>query len=179
MQFAMNQQLASLSEILGNAIISFDDIAIEKIIGQLLEENGKTVATAESCTGGKIAASIVSIEGSSNYYKGSVVAYSNEIKIRVLNVASELIDEFGVVSAEVVEAMAVGARRLMQSDFAIATSGIAGPSGGTAEKPVGTVWIAVASDRQLVSRLFCFGTDRNQNIDRTTQAAFLLLKEFL
>lgn len=179
LEFSMNQQLGSLKEILGDAIVSFEDKSLERIIGQLLTESGNTVVTAESCTGGDIASRISSVPGCSSYYKGSVVAYSNEIKTNVLNVPSDLIVQFGAVSAEVVEAMAVGAKDLLQSDFAIATSGIAGPSGGTVEKPVGTVWIAVAYDNQVVSRLYHFGVDRNQNIERTTQTAFLMLKEFL
>lgn len=179
LESALTKQLDALSEILGDAIFSMVDVPLEQIIGKLLLENGKSIATAESCTGGSIASRISSVAGSSAYYKGSVVAYANEIKIRALNVAAELIDEFGAVSAQVVEAMAVGARHLMQSDFAIATSGIAGPSGGTADKPVGTVWIAVAYNHRVESKLYHFGTDRGQNIERTTQAALLMLKELL
>ena len=168
-----------MSEILGDAIVCFEDLSLEEIVGKQLNELGKTVATAESCTGGEIASKITSVPGSSNYFVGSVVAYSNEIKKRVLNVSVDLLTEFGAVSKEVVEAMAIGARQLLQSDYAIATSGIAGPGGGTLEKPVGTVWIAVACEHRVVSCVFRFGSSRKQNMERTTQEAFLMLKELL
>lgn len=179
LEFAINQQISSLSEILGDAIVYKEDLPLEKIIGLILNENNNTLATAESCTGGHIAHCITRIPGSSAYFKGSVVAYSNEIKTRVLGVRNELIQEVGAVSKEVVEAMALGAQRLFQTDYAIATSGIAGPDGATNTKPVGTSWIAIAYKSQVVSREYHFGTLREQNIERTTQSAFLMLKEFL
>lgn len=179
LEFAINQQISSLSEILGDAIVYKEDLPLEKIIGLILNENNNTLATAESCTGGHIAHCITRIPGSSAYFKGSVVAYSNEIKTRVLGVRNELIQEVGAVSKEVVEAMALGAQRLFQTDYAIATSGIAGPDGATDTKPVGTSWIAIAYKSQVVSREYHFGTVREQNIERTTQSAFLMLKEFL
>lgn len=179
MEFSINQQVAGLTELLGDAIVAFEDIPVENLIGNLLAAKGWTVATAESCTGGHIAHCITSVPGSSTYFKGSVVSYSNEAKINVLNVLQSNIEEFGAVSREVVEQMAANVRRLMKTDVAIATSGIAGPDGGTIEKPVGTVWISVCSENETVTKMFRFGNVRLQNIERTTQAALLMLKEML
>lgn len=179
LEFSMNQQIDLLSQILGNAIIAYEDIPVENLIGNLLKYNGLTVSTAESCTGGNIAHRFTSIPGSSDFFKGSVVAYSNEIKTSVLQVASEDLDNFGAVSQAVVEQMAIGVRRLLKSDVSVATSGIAGPTGGTADKPVGTVWIAVSSEDKIISKEFRFGALREQNIQRATQAALLLLKEII
>lgn len=177
MEFSINQQIAGLKDILGEAIVYEEDLPLEEIIGLKLAEKKETIATAESCTGGNIAHKITSIPGSSAYFKGSVVAYSNEIKNRLLGVDEELISAHGAVSREVVEAMALGVKKLMKTDYAIATSGIAGPDGGTAEKPVGTVWIAIAYDNEISSKMYNFSTIRKQNIDRSTQSAFLMLLE--
>jgi nicotinamide-nucleotide amidase len=176
LNFAVNQQIDALSEVLGDAIISYEDLTLEQIIGQMLTEKNKTLATAESCTGGYIASKITLVPGSSNYYNGSMVAYSNEIKTKVLKVPADLIEKHGAVSAEVVEAMATGVRQLMHTDYAIATSGIAGPGGGTDDKPIGTVWVAVACDNQIVSRKFHFFGARTQVIERTALEAFLILR---
>jgi len=137
------------------------------------------VATAESCTGGNIARSFTSISGSSRFFKGSLVAYSNDLKTDILHVSKADLEINGAVSRQVVEQMAEGARKLLKSDVAIATSGIAGPTGGTKEKPVGTVWIAVCSEDSMISREFHFGSLRDQNILRATQASLLMLKEIL
>ena len=134
---------------------------------------------SESCTGGNIAHELTLIPGSSEFFKGSVVAYSNDIKTAVLQVSSTDLENDGAVSRSVVEQMAEGVRQLLRSDVSVATSGIAGPSGGTAEKPVGTVWIAVSSEDKTISRQFKFGSLREQNIIRATQAALLMLKEIL
>jgi len=179
LEFVMNQQIDLLSQILGKTIVAFEDIPVEQLIGNLLIAQGKMVATAESCTGGNIAHRFTTIPGSSTFFKGSVVAYSNDIKENVLQVVSEDLINSGAVSQIVVEQMAQGVRRLLKSDVAIATSGIAGPTGGTLEKPVGTVWIAVCSDDKVISREFHFGKMRTENIERATQAALLLLKEIL
>ncbi|HET7734069.1 MAG TPA: competence/damage-inducible protein A [Paludibacter sp.] len=179
LEFSMNQQIDKLSQILGEAIIAYEDIAIEKLIGNLLKLKGLMVSTAESCTGGNIASRFTSIPGSSDFFKGSVVAYSNEVKANVLQVSSEDLEKHGAVSQIVVEQMAVGVRKLLKADVVIATSGIAGPTGGTAEKPVGTVWIAVCSDDKIISKEYRFGALREQNIQRATQAALLLLKEII
>lgn len=179
LEFVMNQQLDLLSQLLGNAIVANEDILIEQLLGNLLMASGKTVSTAESCTGGNIAHVFTSLSGSSSFFKGSVVAYANEVKENVLQVNSADIETFGAVSQQVVEQMAVGVRKLLKTDVAIATSGIAGPTGGSEEKPVGTTWIAVCSGDMVVSREFSFGKLREQNILRATQAALLLLKEIL
>ena len=179
LEFVMNQQLDLLSQLLGNAIVANEDILIEQLLGNLLIAGGKTVATAESCTGGNIAHVFTSRSGSSSFFKGSVVAYANEVKENLLQVNSADIETFGAVSQQVVEQMAVGVRKLLKTDVAIATSGIAGPTGGSDEKPVGTTWIAVCSDDMVVSREFSFGKLREQNILRATQAALLMLKEII
>ncbi|MBV5284104.1 MAG: CinA family nicotinamide mononucleotide deamidase-related protein [Paludibacter sp.] len=179
LEFVMNQQMDLLSQLLGNAIVAAEDIPIEQLLGNLLMVGGKTVSTAESCTGGNIAHVFTSLPGSSAFFKGSVVAYANEVKENVLQVNSADIEIFGAVSQQVVEQMAVGVRKLLKTDVAIATSGIAGPTGGSDEKPIGTTWIAVCSDEQVLSREFRFGKLREQNILRATQAALLLLKEIV
>lgn len=179
LEFSINQQVNLLAEILGDAIVAYDDIPLEVLIGQHLVKRGATLATAESCTGGNIAHQITKVAGSSAYFKGSVVAYSNDVKMSVLGVESKALENFGAVSKEVVEQMAVGVRRLMKVDFAVATSGIAGPTGGSDEKPVGTVWIAVSSAEGVKSCMYVYGKERVQNIERTTQTAFLMLKEFM
>jgi len=179
LEFVMNQQIDLLNQILGKTIVTFEDIPIEQLIGNMLITQGKMVATAESCTGGNIAHRFTTIPGSSTFFKGSVVAYSNDIKENILQVVSEDLIGNGAVSQVVVEQMAQGVRKLLKSDVAIATSGIAGPTGGTVDKPVGTVWIAACSDDKMLSREYHFGKMRTENIERATQAALLLLKEIL
>ena len=179
LEFSINQQITGLTEILADAIVAYDDTPVEEMIGNLLTDKGMTLATAESCTGGFIAHKITSIPGSSQYFKGSVVSYSNEVKVNLLNVLPDYIDLYGAVSKQVVEQMAVNVRKLLKTDVAIATSGIAGPDGGTAEKPVGVVWISVSSPNGVVSREFKFGNVRLQNIERTAQTAMLMLKEVI
>lgn len=173
----IDRQITLLKVILGNAVIAEEDIALEELVGRHLKAAGKTLATAESCTGGHIAHRITTIAGSSAYFKGAVVAYSNEIKAGLLGVDVEIIERYGAVSEEVVRQMAVGVAGKLSADYVIATSGIAGPDGGTDEKPVGTVWIAVGTKDSLVSRKFQFSLDRQLNIERTTQTALLMLME--
>ena len=179
LEFSINQQIAGLTEILADAIVAYDDTPVEEMIGNLLTAKGMTLATAESCTGGFIAHKITSVPGSSQYFKGSVIAYSNEVKVNVLNVLAGDIEQYGAVSKEVVEQMAVNVRKLLKTDVAIATSGIAGPDGGTEEKPVGTVWIAVSFPNGVLSRDFKFGNVRIQNIERAAQSAILMLKDVI
>jgi len=179
LEFIMNQHIDKLHQILGSSIVAFEDIPIEQLVGNMLKSKGLMVVTAESCTGGNIAHQFTSIPGSSEFFKGSVVAYSNEIKTNVLNVSQDDLEKFGAVSQSVVEQMAVGARKLLKADVAVSTSGIAGPTGGTEKKPVGTVWIAVSSENELISREFHFGPLREQNILRASQAALLMLKEII
>jgi len=169
-----------LEQLLDGHIIADEDKNIEVVVGERLRHLGATIATAESCTGGAIAAALTSIAGSSDYFKGGVVSYANSVKINVLGVNPDDLDKHGAVSREVVEQMAKGALKAIGSDFAIATSGIAGPGGGTAEKPVGTVWIAVAAkDNSVSSKMFTFGTVREQNIQRAVNMGFLFFLDFL
>lgn len=179
LDFLMNQQVDLLKGILGTAVVVDEDISVSQWLGEALKMNNYTVSTAESCTGGNIAHLITMIPGSSTYFKGSVVSYANEIKISVLGVSSEDIEGHGVVSQSVVEQMARGVQKLMKTDVAIATSGIMGPDGGSEAKPVGTVWIAVCVGRRMLSREFRFKYQREQNIERASQAALLLVRELL
>ncbi len=166
-----------LLPLINQYVFGFDDDTLEKVIGQLLFNKKLTVSTAESCTGGNIAHTIISVPGASNYFKGGVVVYSNESKIRELGISSEIIEKHGVVSQPVVEAMARACRTKFATDYAIAVSGIAGPDGGTPEKPVGTVWIAIASATTTYAEKFLFGDNRQRNIIRTTFAALNLLRK--
>lgn len=179
LEFSMNQQIDKLSQLLRNSIVAYEDIPIEQLLGNLLRSKGLKVSTAESCTGGNIASLFTSIPGSSEFFKGSVVAYANDVKINLLQVSPDELEENGAVSKIVVEQMAQNVRKLLNSDVAISTSGIAGPNGGTFEKPVGTVWITVCSASVVLSREFHFGTLREQNIQRASQAALLMLKEII
>jgi nicotinamide-nucleotide amidase len=153
--------------------------AIAEIAGERLKKNKSTVATAESCTGGYIAHLITCVPGSSAYYLGSIISYSNEIKIRELAVKPEDIEKNGVVSQQVVEQMAAGAKIKLNADYVIAASGIAGPDGGTPEKPVGTVWIAIATPGGMISKKFLFGNNRGRNIERTALSALKMLTDCL
>lgn len=148
-------------------------------LAKILTEKGKTIATAESCTGGNIAHHITLCPGSSSYFKGSVVSYANEVKINVLGVDERNIEKYGAVSQEVVEQMAKGATKIIGADYAVATSGIAGPGGGSEEKPVGTVWMAVSDGTHTESRCYHFGEDRKENIEEATKNAIFFLKEFV
>jgi len=170
-------ELSKLLNIIPEHIYGYDDISLEDALGKLLLEKGMSLCTAESCTGGAIAESITSVPGASAYFKGGIVAYSNLIKEQVLNVPAELLNKYGAVSREVVEAMAVNARSLLQADIAVAVSGIAGPTGGTAEKPVGTTWIAVADAGHCLSKQFRFGEHRGRNIERARLSALEMVRQ--
>lgn len=169
-------EVTKLHEIVGKYIYGEGKQTLEEVVGIELRKRKKTVATAESCTGGAIAAALTSIPGSSDYFQGSVVAYSNDVKLNQLKVREQDLIERGAVSQEVVEQMAVGVRELIGTDFAIATSGIAGPDGGTEEKPVGTVWIAVAGPNRLWSKEFQFGKKRKLNIHLSVNAGLAALR---
>ncbi len=170
-------ELSSLRRILGDAIYSEQDDRLEKCIGRMLSENGKTVSAAESCTGGLISSLFTSIPGSSEYYLGSVTSYANSVKTGILGVPKEIIEKHGAVSEECVRAMAEGVRRITGSDFSVATSGIAGPGGGSADKPVGLVWIAVSSENGTDSYRLAFKGDRKRNIDRFAANALNYLRK--
>jgi nicotinamide-nucleotide amidase len=170
-------QVRKLYLIIPDVIYGEDEIRLEEVIGRLLLENNMTVSTAESCTGGKIASLITSVPGSSAWFNGGVVAYNNSIKSSVLGVDPEVIQLHGAVSEETVMAMADGIRHLAETDYSVAVTGIAGPTGGTPEKPVGTVWIAVASSRGVVAEKHCFADDRMINISRSAYTALNLLRK--
>jgi nicotinamide-nucleotide amidase len=179
MQNYIDAEIVKLEALIPTYIYSTDNEDMAAVVGTYLNENKLTLATAESCTGGYIAHLITRIAGSSNYYKGSVIAYANEIKINELNVLQADLDAFGAVSRAVVEQMALGVKQKMNTDYAIAISGIAGPTGGTDEKPVGTVWIAVASPDGISSKKYVFGKLREVNIERASITALGMLgKEF-
>ena len=160
-------------------LVGFENEQIEKRIGEMLKELNATVSTAESCTGGTIAQMLTSISGSSDYFKGSVVAYSNEIKRDILNVSEKIIESEGAVSEKVVREMVANVRKLFRTDYAIAVSGIAGPTGGTEDKPVGTTWIAVASAKQVIAEKYSFGDNRNRNIRKASLSALNLLRKLI
>ena len=179
LQKIIDDEFFKLRTILGSHLFCGSDTTLAGALGSILTERGETLATAESCTGGNIAHKITRVAGSSAYFKGSVVAYSNEVKARVLNVSSEILSGFGAVSRETVLQMVSGVQRLLSSDCAIATSGIAGPGGGSVEKPVGTVWIAVRYGERSEAECFFFEGDREQVIARATQSALLMLIQLM
>ncbi|MCK6649582.1 MAG: nicotinamide-nucleotide amidohydrolase family protein, partial [Bacteroidia bacterium] len=152
---------------------------LEQIVGKLLRDNKKTISTAESCTGGYISHLITKVPGSSEYYMGSVISYSYDIKEKELGVSKSVLESQGAVSQPVVEQMAKAIREKYKTDYSISASGIAGPSGGTDEKPVGTVWIAVATPDKVISEKFLFGNNRERNIQKTAQAALNMLRKQL
>jgi nicotinamide-nucleotide amidase len=172
----IDNQVKKLYSIIPDLIYSLDDTPIEAAIGELLKEKKNTICTAESCTGGNVAHMITSIPGSSDYFAGAVIAYENKVKISVLGVSEESIKKFGAVSKQVAAEMAEGARKTFNTDYAVATTGIAGPEGGSAEKPVGTVWIAVATKHNTITLKEVFGNDRITNIQRFSLAALNALR---
>ena len=171
----LDEMVEKLRAILGDDIFCDEDTTLAGALGKILKQKGLTIATAESCTGGNIAHEITAIAGSSAYFNGSVVAYSNDVKQRVLGVSEEVLAANGTVSQPVVEAMATGVMQLANTTCAIATSGIAGPDGGTPEKPVGTVWMAVSCGEKVVSECMNFAGSRTYIIERATQRALMML----
>lgn len=155
------------------------DAPLEVLIGELLRKRKMTLSTAESCTGGSVAARITSVSGSSDYFKGGVVAYSNEVKMNLLHVSADTLEKQGAVSEDTVIEMAKGAMNTLKTDCAISTSGIAGPGGGTKEKPVGTVWIAVAYKNEIRTMKQEMDCGREKNIERAGNNALILLHELL
>jgi nicotinamide-nucleotide amidase len=178
---AIAENVISLSKIIGDIIVGYDDDeTIETIVGHLLKQQNKTISTAESCTGGKIAQILTSVSGASNYFKGSVVSYATETKITVLGLSQELIKEHSVVSAAVVKQMAINVKTMMKTDYAIATTGNAGPTKGDSNAEVGTVFIALATPNEVIVEEFNFGQPREKVIDRTViKSMEMLRKEIL
>ena len=175
----MDMAAGKLEELLGDDIFDEDDTPLEILVGNLLKKKNLTVSTAESCTGGSIAARLTSIPGSSEYFKGAVVAYSNEIKEALLHVSTKTLEKRGAVSEETVVEMVKGAMETLKTDCAVSTSGIAGPGGGTREKPVGTVWIAAAYKNKIRTMKQETDRGREMNVERAGNNALLLLLELL
>jgi len=160
-------------------LVSNEDVSMEKVVGKMLMSKNETISTAESCTGGYISQLLTSIPGSSAYFDGSMVTYSYNAKENLLGVKNETLINFGAVSEEVVKEMAMGLLQKMQTNYVIAVSGIMGPGGGTTEKPVGTVWVAVGSATKIVTKLYHFRFDRQKNIQLTAMNALNMMRLFL
>jgi len=181
---AVDEKISELRKIIPDCIYAIEEFGkepetLEKVIGEFLRAKKMTLAVAESCTGGYIGHLITSISGSSDYFNGGIIAYSNELKINVLKVDSETINTLGAVSKEVAEQMSDGVRKRLKADFGVSTTGIAGPTGGTDEKPVGTVWVSVASKDTIISEKFNFGNNRERNIRRASLSALNMLRNQL
>jgi nicotinamide-nucleotide amidase len=178
---AIEENVKSLAKIIGDIIVGFDENeTIELVLGRQLTKIGKTISTAESCTGGKIAEVLTSVSGASNYFRGSVVSYATDTKVSVLGVSQDVINQHSVVSSQVAKEMALGIQKLMKTDYAIATTGNAGPSKGDADATVGTVFIALATPSDVIVEEFNFGQPREKVIDRAVNKAFeMVQKEIL
>lgn len=178
---AIHKEVEELQKLIPNDIVGFDDDEpIERIVGNLLSAKNLTLATAESCTGGKIAQLITSIPGASNYFKGSLVTYATEAKINVLNVNPYLIEKYSVISKEVAQEMALSVQRILKTDYAISTTGNAGPSQGDSDVELGTVFISVVTPNKVIVEEFNFGQPREKVIDRSVNKALeILYKEIL
>jgi len=174
----LEDYITSLDAIINDIIVGFEEEeTIEVLIGQMLKKQGKSIATAESCTGGKIASTLTSVPGASNYFKGSVVSYATETKTNVLGVSENLIKEFSVVSAEVAKTMALNVQKIMNTDYAIATTGNAGPTKGDEKAEIGSVFIALATPNEVLVEEFNFGQPREKVIDRAVVKSLEILKK--
>jgi nicotinamide-nucleotide amidase len=171
----MEEERRKQEAIIGPHIYGYNEDTLEEIVGRVLKDNKFTLSLAESCTGGAISKMITSVPGSSAYYKGGIVAYANEIKTGELLVSPYTLMVNGAVSQAVVEQMAEGIRTRYNTDFSVAVSGVAGPTGGTEDKPVGTTWIAVASKKRIISGMHNFGEDRGRNIQKAAIAGLFML----
>ena len=175
----IDRQFAALRRLIPEYVVGFETATMQELVHRMLVERGLTLAAAESCTGGTIAARFTAMPGASAYFRCGVVAYGNDAKHDLLGVDREAIERYGAVSEQVARQMAEGVRRVAQSDCAVATTGIAGPSGGSEAKPVGTVWIAVATPRGTTAVCRQCGTDRGQIVDRASSLAIALLRDAL
>jgi len=175
----LDSQFVQLKALVQEWLVTDQDVTLQKALSNLLRSKNKTMTTAESCTGGYMAHLITAIPGASNIFKGSVVSYDNDVKTRILHVAPETLQAVGAVSEEVVREMAAGALAEMQTDYAVAVSGIMGPDGGTPEKPVGLVWVAAGNANKIVTQKFQFRFDRQRNIEMTAVQALNLLRKFI
>ena len=175
-QLIIDKAFEELERIIPDYIMGYEGASVAEEVAKLLKERGVTLAVAESCTGGRIANTFTSMAGSSEYFLCGVVSYANSAKQNILGVEADTLQQYGAVSQQVAEQMAEGVRRVAGSDYAIATTGIAGPTGGSETKPVGTVWIAIATPQGTVSRKMTYGKIRIQNIERATTTAINLLR---
>ncbi|MCF6352440.1 MAG: competence/damage-inducible protein A [Cyclobacteriaceae bacterium] len=167
----VNQQIDLLKKYTGKYIYGYDNDSIQSVVGQILKSKNETISTAESCTGGHLAHLITSIPGSSSYYKGSIISYTNQIKQAQLGVSLNTLNKYSAVSEQTVKEMAEGVRKKFNTTYALATTGIAGPNGGTKEQPVGTVWIALATPTGIHTKLLALAKDRMLNIEASSKSA--------
>jgi nicotinamide-nucleotide amidase len=175
---SIQQNVHSLTKLIGDIIVGFDeDETIELVVGRLLTQQGKTISTAESCTGAKIAQMLTSVSGASHYFRGSVVSYATDTKVALLDVSQTTIEEYSVVSSEVAKEMAIGIQKIMKTDYAIATTGNAGPTKELGRSEIGTVFIALATPKNIFVEEFNFGQPREKVIDRTANKAMELLQK--
>lgn len=179
LQQTIDNEIDKLSKIIGQYIFGYDEKPIAEAVLEKLKAVGKTLASAESCTGGTIAKMITAIPGSSDVFKGTVVSYATSVKEEVLGVNHADVEKYTVVSQQVAEQMATGVRTLLKTDYAVATTGVAGPGGATEENPVGTVWIAVAGPNGVVSKRCNFGKDRGNNIERASITALEMVRQYV
>jgi len=175
----IQEKIDQLYDLAGEYIFGEEEDTLQQVVGKILKENKLTLSTAESCTGGYLSHMITSVPGSSSYYNGTIVSYSNDVKLNQLNVPKEIIIEQGAVSEQCVIAMADNVKQILKTDYAIATSGIAGPDGGTPEKPVGTVWIAVSGPNGTIAKMFNMGDNRERTIHRTALQGMDMLRHMI
>ncbi len=176
----VNAEIVKLQQLIPESIFGYDTETLAEVIGRMLTENGQKLAVAESCTGGYISHLITSVPGCSEYYQGGITSYSNQAKQQLLGVNSETLEKYGAVSEQVALEMVEGARRRLNADYALATTGIAGPTGGTEEKPVGTVWIAISGPQKSFAKKYVFvGDHRERNIVRSGQTALQMLRRMV
>jgi len=175
---ALTQLEEKIKERIGEFIYGYDEQTLEEMVGKMLQENGKTLSVAESCTGGLVAAKITNISGSSDYFERGVVSYSNQAKMEILGVPRDLLEKYGAVSPEMALAMAQGVRRISKTDLGLSVTGIAGPTGGTKEKPVGLIYIGLADAQKSWVEKFLFGQDRMINRERAAQAALNMVRSY-
>lgn len=179
LRFKVNKYHHQLRSIFGEDIVSFDESTVPEVLGTMLRERELTISCAESCTGGSIAQHITRVPGSSDYFLGSIVSYANDIKAHVLKVPHGDLARYGAVSEQVVEKMAQGVARLMRTDCAVSTSGIAGPDGGTKYKPVGTVWVAAKYGKEIVTECLHLSGDRAEIIEKASIHAMVMMIRLL
>ncbi|GAB3990623.1 competence/damage-inducible protein A [Spirosoma daeguense] len=173
------EQVSKVLPLIEKNVFGYDNDELEVVVGQLLKEKNQTLSIAESCTGGYVSSQITKVPGSSAYFWGSIVSYSNAVKVTQLGVQPETLEQHGAVSEETIRQMAEGIRKVLGTNVGIATSGIAGPDGGTPEKPVGTIWIACSTEKRTVARLLRLGQYRDQNIQLTATYVLNMLREEL